>query len=79
MVNTGSLSGDCARNGLYKYSQNYWKDWTNSWMIWCALRKPLRSALRLPNHVGGEILRSQAAWVHGCLCHAAAPTDAVDR
>jgi hypothetical protein len=46
VVNTGSLSGDCARNGLYKYSQNYWKDWTNSWMIWCALRKPLRSALR---------------------------------
>ena len=40
VVNTGSLSGDCARNGLYKYSQNYWKDWTNSWMIWCALRKP---------------------------------------
>ena len=80
VVNTGSLSGDCARNGLYKYSQNYWKDWTNSWMIWCALRKPL-PALRLPIHVerGRENLRSQAAWVHGCLCHAAAPTDAVDR
>ena len=28
---------------------------------------------------GRENLRSQAAWVHGCLCHAAAPTDAVDR
>jgi len=65
VVNTGSLSGDCARNGLYKYSQNYWKDWTNSWMIWCALRKPLRSALRaLPNHVD---MRRRNSSFAGCL------------
>lgn len=34
VVNTGTVSFDCVKNGLTKYSQNYWQDWLNSWSIW---------------------------------------------
>lgn len=25
---------DCVETGLREYSQNYWQDWKNSWMVW---------------------------------------------
>jgi hypothetical protein len=34
VASTGTVSMDCVRNGLAKYSANYWNDWVNSWSIW---------------------------------------------
>lgn len=34
IINSGTVSMVCVRDGLNKYSENYWEDWLNSWSIW---------------------------------------------
>lgn len=34
VCNTGTVGTDQFKNGMIKYSYNYWNDWLNSWTVW---------------------------------------------